>query len=470
MAQMPRMLSIEIDRKSLLKRRSLMGKLIKKNSKMTDSIKSIQSVPALLSEKSVANKIENYVGTIPLPRGLCGPVGMDGEFAKGSFVVPMATLEGTLLASYSRGCRIMDECAKKLGHSGVEAWVFDDYFLRCTNFVTRNLKDSIQLMKWLQENKQKMIDCANAGDRFLNVKEMSFEAVADVVTVSMKLETFDAMGSNMGSKAANDVYSVVMQDPFASKFVKDALIPYPEDKKYIPNRLKGKKVIVRTVLEKEVFERMTRTTLETYHEFVRNFRNMLAYHQSSAMNIHTNNGLAAMFLAFGQDAAYLGESASNIVEAKFVDREHTQLAVTLTLPGLIIGSVGGGTGLPAYQSNLAVVGCDGYGNSKKLAEIMGAIALAGEVSCGAAQCSGEFVVAHETMCKNDPLKEETKETQKREIDDSDDGNESPPEDGSNESSYDTHGRLKDGIEVGCHAPLTTYNCCSKKEEPFTYRW
>ena len=107
-----------------------------------------------------------------------------------------------------------------------------------------------------------------------------------------------------------------------------------------------------------------------------------------------------MFQAFGQDMAYIAECAQAIVEARFVGSD--SLEVAITLPTLIVATVGGGTGLPAHRATLAMVGCQGEGKARKLAEIIAAVILGGEIGCAAAQCAGEFIRAHETLGKNRP--------------------------------------------------------------------
>lgn len=107
-----------------------------------------------------------------------------------------------------------------------------------------------------------------------------------------------------------------------------------------------------------------------------------------------------MFQALGQDVAYIGESSQAIVDCRFAGPDN--LEVSVTLPSLIVATVGGGTGLPAFRATLALLDCYGPGKVRKLAEIMAAVVLAGEIGCGAAQCAHEFVRAHESMGKNRP--------------------------------------------------------------------
>ncbi|MDH3604593.1 MAG: pantoate--beta-alanine ligase, partial [Candidatus Tectomicrobia bacterium] len=167
-----------------------------------------------------------------------------------------------------------------------------------------------------------------------------------------------------------------------------------------PGTQKGKKVIARTVLKREALATITCTTLEKLATFITRYKNLLALHGGYSLNIHAANGMAAMFQALGQDMAYIGECSQAIVDCHFVGPD--SLEVSVTLPTLIIGTVGGGTGLPAFRTTLSMMDCYGSGKVKKLAEIMGAVILAGEVGCAAAQCAHAFVQAHETMGKNRP--------------------------------------------------------------------
>ena len=215
--------------------------------------------------------------------------------------------------------------------------------------------------------------------------------------MSIGLTTGDAIGSNITSKAAWLLYDYVTA---RTDLVDDAVAPYPEDKKFIPRRQKGKRVIARCVVKREPLNSITRTSLEQLAAFIAHFKSLLAVHGAYALNIHAANGLTALFLAFGQDTAYVAECAQAVIDCRFVARD--SLEVTLTLPTLIVGTVGGGTGLPAFRTTLSMVDCCGAGKVRKLAEIIAAVLLAGEIGSGAAQCAREFVRAHETMGKNRP--------------------------------------------------------------------
>ncbi len=350
-----------------------------------------EAVATSLTEEQVRGKIENFVGAVPIPLGLCGPIDILGQHAKGTFVVPMATLEGTLIASYSRGARVMNESG------GCETVVLDDGFLRGAQFTTSSLARSATLVEWCRAHESELRRAVEETSSHLEVVDLLYDCVGTTVLVSIRVHTGDAMGSNMASKAASALSDYVVAH---AGLVDAAVVPYPEDKKYIPLRQKGKKVAARTVVKRDVLARITRTTLEKLAGFITDYKNLLALHGSYALNIHAANGLTAMFLALGQDTAYIAECSQAIVDCRFAGPD--SLEVSVTLPALVIATVGGGTGLPAFRATLAMVDCYGPGKVRKLAEVMAAVVLAGEIGCAAAQCAHEFVRAHESMGKNRP--------------------------------------------------------------------
>jgi hydroxymethylglutaryl-CoA reductase (NADPH) len=344
-----------------------------------------------LTEDQVRGKIENFVGAVSIPLGLCGPIDISGQYAKGSFVVPMATLEGTLVASYSRGAKVMNESG------GCETVVYGDAFLRSAQFTTRTLADSVALVEWCQKNEAEIRGLIEASSSHLSLTGVFYDCVSNTVNVTLSMETGDAMGSNMAAKATDVLAEYVRTH---THLAEDSIAPCPEDKKYIPARQKGKKVIARTVLKREPVAAITRASLEQLAAYIRSSKNLLAIHGGYSLNVHAANGMAALFQAMGQDMAYLAECSQVLLDCHFVGSD--SLAVSVTLPTLIIGTVGGATGLPAFRTMLSLVDCHGPGKAKKLGEIMSAVILAGEISCGAAECTREFVRAHETMGKNRP--------------------------------------------------------------------
>jgi hydroxymethylglutaryl-CoA reductase (NADPH) len=121
---------------------------------------------------------------------------------------------------------------------------------------------------------------------------------------------------------------------------------------------------------------------------------------SIGYNGHYANGLAAIFIACGQDVANVANSAVGITN--FEVTEDGDLYASVTLPSLTVATVGGGTGLGTSRECLEMLGCAGRGGAPKFAEIIAATILSGELSMGAAIASEEFVQAHEIYGRNRP--------------------------------------------------------------------
>jgi hydroxymethylglutaryl-CoA reductase (NADPH) len=349
-----------------------------------------EAVQTSLTEEDAQNKIENFVGAVSVPLGLCGPITIGGRDARGSFVVPMATLEGTLVATYSRGAKVMNLSG------GCETLVYGDQFLRAVQLITSSLERGAALIAWCRSHEEDLRKEILKASARASLVELSYDCVGCAVIASIGLTTGDAMGSNITSKAAGLLGDYIADH---SDLVDDMVL-YPEDKKYIPRRQKGKRVIARCVVQRDPLVKVTRATLEQLASFINHSKTALAYHGAYALNVHAANGMAALFQAFGQDMAYVAECSQANLDCRFVGPD--SLEVSITLPTLIVGTVGGGTGLPAFRATLSMIDCYGAGKVRKLAEIIAAVILAGEIGSSAAVCAREFVRAHETMGKNRP--------------------------------------------------------------------
>jgi Hydroxymethylglutaryl-coenzyme A reductase len=217
-------------------RDSLDGRIALVRELLSSTPERVEAIRTSVTEEDVRNKIENFVGAVPIPLGLCGPIDIAGRHASGSFVVPMATLEGALVASYSRGAKVVNQSG------GCETFVYGDEFLRAGQFITSSLERSAALIDWCKSHEAEIREQFAKSSAHASLVNLSYDCVGSTVVVSIGLTTGDAMGSNIDSKAAGLVCGYIVGE---SGLVDDAIIPYPEDKKYIPRRQKGKTVIAR---------------------------------------------------------------------------------------------------------------------------------------------------------------------------------------------------------------------------------
>jgi hydroxymethylglutaryl-CoA reductase (NADPH) len=133
-----------------------------------------------------------------------------------------------------------------------------------------------------------------------------------------------------------------------------------------------------------------------YHARVASIGSFLAGVNNNGL--HAANGIAALFIATGQDAANVAESSTGILYSELTP--DGDLYLSLTLPSLIVATYGGGTGLPTQQECLQIMGCTGENSAMKFAEIVTGTALAGEISLASAISSLDWVSSHEQYGRN----------------------------------------------------------------------
>ena len=163
-------------------------------------------------------------------------------------------------------------------------------------------------------------------------------------------------------------------------------------------RTRGKRVTAEATITREVMQQYLRIKPEqlTHHYGVANIGAFLSGATSNAAQ--SANGIAAMFIATGQDVANVAESSAGILYTELTEKR--DLYISLTIPSLIVATYGGGTGLPTQRECLEILGCYGKGKVNRLAEIIAAVALAGEISLAAAISSSDWVSSHEKLGRN----------------------------------------------------------------------
>jgi len=338
--------------------------------------------------------IEHLTGFAKVPLGIAGPVKINGEYAQGDFVIPLATTEGTLVASYNKGIKLVNEAG------GVNCRVIKDSMQRAPVFIFDSLAKAVDFGKWIHTVTPNLKEEAEQGSNHLKYQHVEVYQAGNNVFLRFNFFTGDAAGQNMVNKATFQICQWILEayEGIQHFFLESNMA---SDKKHsFINSLnsRGKRVIAEATFSKELLVKnfgVDGHQLQR-HMGVANLGGMMA--GVSNNGLHTANALAAMFIAFGQDVANLAESTAGFL--------HTEVLAdgsfygTITLPSLIVGTVGGGTGLPTQKDCLEMVGCYGSGKAKKLAEIIAGVVLAGEISLGAAISSLDWVAAHEDLGRN----------------------------------------------------------------------
>jgi len=348
----------------------------------------------------VGRNIENVIGAVQIPVGVAGPLLVRGDYANGYFYIPLATTEGALVASVNRGAKLVTESG------GARAKVLKDGMARAPLFRLPSLVDAVEFVNWVLQNFDEVKKVAESTTRHGRLKEIQPFIVGNYVWLRLVFSTGDAMGMNMVT-IASDAVAKYLQEKFPNAQLIALSGNMCVDKK--PNAVnfllgRGKTVVAEAVIKREVLERLG-VTPEAVHE-VNVRKNLMgsALAHSYGFNAHFANIIAALFIATGQDVAQVVESSMGITTTE--PREEG-LYISVFLPSLEVGTVGGGTGLPTQREALALLGVAGPGdppgtNALKFAEIVAAAVLAGELNLLVALARNELAAAHQRLGRAKP--------------------------------------------------------------------
>jgi len=338
--------------------------------------------------------IENFVGTAQVPIGLAGPMRLDGEHARGDFYVPLATTEGTLVASYSRGMRAITESG------GARATVMRHSMQRAPVFGLANALEARDFGDWLEDRFDDIAAAAEATTSVGKLQDIEQFPIANFLYTRFCYTTGDAAGQNMTGKATFAACEWIREHhPSHPDYVLSGALD--TDKKHSAiNAIctRGKRVIAEFVLKRDVARQLLHIDTRDLYRY-RQIA-LAGSMQSGAVysGAHSANGIAALFIATGQDAGNVAESHAGITYGQLLDNGDYYWSVTL--PALICGTYGGGTGLPTQRECLEMLGCFGDGKADRFAEIVAAVVLAGDVSLTSAVLAGDWVSSHENLGRN----------------------------------------------------------------------
>lgn len=349
------------------------------------------SVPS----EEMRGNIENPIGAAQVPLGVAGPLLIHGNHARGTFYVPLATTEGALLRSYERGMATLTRAG------GVFARSHLDENRVSPVFCCEDVAEAYEFARDLPKDLPSIQAEAESTTRHGKLLRIECHPVGREVIANFCYSTGDAQGMNMILKATERACQWILRHSRAKRFL---IFSGLESEKRASGFLfpggKGKKVTAGAKVPAEIARAYLHATPEQFVDLWHH--TMIGHTQAGAFgyNGHFANGLAAIFIACGQDVANIVNSSVGITN--FEVTEEGNLYASVTLPSLTVATVGGGTGLGTGRECLEMLGCAGSGGAVKFAEIVAATLLAGEISMGAAIASGEFVAAHETYGRKRP--------------------------------------------------------------------
>ena len=344
---------------------------------------------------TVNGNIEHFAGVAQIPIGLAGPVKVNGEHAQGEFYIPMATTEGTLVASYNRGMKIINLAG------GVKTTILKDQIQRAPLFVFEDAKLARDFGEWVTKNFAKIKEQAETTTSIGKLKSIEQYTMSKMRWLRFNYYTGDAAGQNMVTKATREACNWMLAQnlPGLEHFTLAA--NFDTDKKHSHlNTLmtRGKRVVAEITIPSKILEENMRVSAAKMLK-QRSLSTLGAY-QSGSVNTgsHSANGITAIFIATGQDVANVAESSAGYVFNEIMP--NGDYYFSFTIPALIVATYGGGTGLATQKECLEIMGCSGSGKVKKFAEIVAATVLAGELSLNAAVISDEWVSSHEDYGRN----------------------------------------------------------------------
>jgi len=338
--------------------------------------------------------IEHFSGVAQIPIGFAGPLLMNGEHARGEFFIPLATSEGTLVASYNRGMKVIHESG------GVKATIQDDVMQRAPVFHFEDARASRDFGIWIKEHFPEIKARAETTTRSGKLRDIEQYPVGKLMFLRFNYTTGDAAGQNMVGKATF----------VACEWIKSK---YPDIRRYVlsgnidtdkkPSRInilrtRGKRVTAEVTIPAALMQKIAGVPVDTLvqQRQVSSLGSFLAGANNNGS--HSANGITALFIATGQDVANVSESSAALV---YVEKTPAgDYYFSITLPSLIVGTFGGGTGLATQKECLELLGCHGAGKVQKFTEIVAGTVLCGEISLASAVLAGDWVTSHDKYGRN----------------------------------------------------------------------
>ncbi|KAL4783160.1 hydroxymethylglutaryl-coenzyme A reductase-domain-containing protein [Aspergillus varians] len=351
---------------------------------------------------------ENVIGHLPLPLGVAGPLTIDGQ----SYFIPMATTEGVLVASASRGAKAIN------AGGGAVTVLTGDGMTRgpCVGFPTLTRAAAAKVWLDSDEGKNIMTTAFNSTSRFARLQHMKTALAGTYLYIRFKTTTGDAMGMNMISKGVEKALRIMATEcGFDDMATISVSGNFCTDKKaaalnWIDGR--GKSVVAEAIIPGDVVRNVLKSDVDALVE-LNTSKNLIGSAMAGSLggfNAHASNIVTAVFLATGQDPAQNVESSSCITTMK---NSNGNLQIAVSMPSIEVGTIGGGTILEAQSAMLDFLGVRGShptnpgDNARQLARIVAAAVLAGELSLCSALAAGHLVQAHMAHNRSAPTRSAT---------------------------------------------------------------
>jgi hydroxymethylglutaryl-CoA reductase (NADPH) len=341
--------------------------------------------------KAEAN-CENIVGSVEIPLGLAGPLSINER----KVILPLATTEGCLVASINRGCKAINAAG------GAKLEVERVGITRAPVFRLDNLNDGEKAKQWFEDNFELLAEEVTTTSNYLELEKVETFQEEKLFFVKFYFDSKDAMGMNMAVIAVSHlIENVIPKDLGISCIALSGNLC--SDKKAAKVNIdsgRGFKAKAEVTLSEEIIRHVLKTDAKSILE-VYEAKVLVGSRLAGCLgaNCHHANVVAALYLATGQDPAHVVEGC---LGSTIVEFEKGNLKISVNLPSIICGVVGGGTILPKQREALELMGLKadkkqpGLANTLFAENIAGAV-LAGEISLLAALANNDLAKAHASL-------------------------------------------------------------------------
>ncbi|MFC5049801.1 hydroxymethylglutaryl-CoA reductase [Rubritalea spongiae] len=338
--------------------------------------------------------IENFIGTTKIPLGVAGPLRVNGLFAQGDYPIPLATSEAALVASYHRGASLITAAG------GTSAMLLYQALNRSPAFVFESMRGSGRFVAWAMEHFENFQQITASTTQHGKLVDVGTTLEGNHVYLDFEFTTGDASGQNMVTICTQHICDYIAENypgTIEQIYVEGNLSGDKKASAQSYTSVRGKKVSAEVEIPAPLIKKYLNATPTQLVDYWR--VSAIGGVLSGTMGVqgHFANGLAALYIATGQDAACVAESAMGVT--RFEITKTGNLYAAVTIPSIMVGTVGGGTGLPSQKAALELMGLYGSGNAEALAEVCASLLLAGELSIIAALATNTFTRAHHKLAR-----------------------------------------------------------------------
>ncbi|PCJ65642.1 MAG: 3-hydroxy-3-methylglutaryl-CoA reductase [Bacteroidetes bacterium] len=356
------------------------------------SLEELTKTNETLDPNHLKGNIENFIGTTTIPTGVAGPLRINGSEAKGDFYVPLATTEGALVASYHRGAKAT------LLSGGIATVCLTEGVKRSPLFGFKTIELGIRFLMWVTQVKDKFPDIVAQHTSHGKLNDVQLNIEGNHIILTFEYLTGDASGQNMVTICTDAICHYLIEHTPIKPSYWYVEGNYSGDKKASVlsfSTVRGKKVTAECVVKAAVLKDVLKTTAKSVAKYWTASIVSVVQTGSIGAQGHFANGLTALFMATGQDVACVSEAAVGVTRMEVVNDD--DLYISVMLPNLIVGTIGGGTKFATQQECLALMDCVGLGKARKFAEICAGLLLCGELSIASALAEGHFTSAHQSL-------------------------------------------------------------------------